>query len=66
MNFKNENRYQSYKRRKKKKVERLEKRLEQLKDSYQEQQPAIQDVRTKLLELKMSEGKRLIMKQVLK
>lgn len=37
---------------KRKKVERLEERLEQLKDSYQKQQPAIQDVRTKLLELK--------------
>lgn len=37
---------------KKEKVERLEERLEQLKSSYQGQQRAIQDIRTKLLELK--------------
>ena len=37
---------------KREKVERLEKRLKQLKSNYQEQQTAIQDVRTKLSELK--------------
>lgn len=37
---------------KRKKVEGLESRLKQLKSTYPEQQTAIQDVRTKLLELK--------------
>lgn len=37
---------------KREKMERLDKRLEQLKSNYQGQQRAIQDVRTKLLELK--------------